>query len=97
MRHQRLRSANARRACAHDHGLQGGSGHAGAPVVSCMPAWMKVAQDRRRSPLAVITQQSWLLSFIDVFMGLTLLFLSLIFLVFLIKKPSAPAPAGAGH
>ncbi len=45
----------------------------------------------------VITQQSWLLSFIDVFMGLTLLFLSLIFLVFLIKKPSAPAPAGAGH
>ena len=45
----------------------------------------------------VITQQSWLLSFIDVFMGLTVLFLSLIFLVFLIKKPGGAAPAGSGH
>jgi len=45
----------------------------------------------------VITQQSSLLSFIDVFMGLTLLFFSLVFLTLLIKKPGAPAPAGSGH
>ena len=45
----------------------------------------------------VITQQSTLLSFIDVFMGLTALFFSLVFLTLLIKKPSAPAPAGSGH
>ncbi|MNT85210.1 hypothetical protein D3C72_2253420 [compost metagenome] len=45
----------------------------------------------------VITQQSTLLSFIDVFMGLTALFFSLVFLTLLIKRPSAPAPAGSGH
>ncbi len=45
----------------------------------------------------VVTQQSWLLSFMDVFMGLTLLFSCLIFLTLLIKKPSVAAPAGSGH
>lgn len=45
----------------------------------------------------VVTQQSWLLSFIDVFMGLTLLFFSLVFLTLLIKRPAAAAPAGSGH
>ncbi|MCA1969608.1 MAG: DHA2 family efflux MFS transporter permease subunit [Rhizobium sp.] len=45
----------------------------------------------------VITQQSWMLSFIDVFMGLTVLFFGLVFLALLIKKPSAAPPPGAGH
>lgn len=45
----------------------------------------------------VVTQQAWLLSFIDVFMGLTVLFVVLIFLVMLVKKPKGAAPAGAGH
>jgi MFS transporter, DHA2 family, multidrug resistance protein len=45
----------------------------------------------------VVTQQSWLLSFIDVFMGLTVLFVALIFLVLLLKKPTGAAPAGSGH
>ncbi|SSC67136.1 DHA2 family efflux MFS transporter permease subunit [Ciceribacter selenitireducens] len=45
----------------------------------------------------VITQQSWMLSFIDVFMGLTVLFFGLVFLALLIKRPSAAPPPGAGH
>jgi drug resistance transporter, EmrB/QacA subfamily len=45
----------------------------------------------------VVTQQAWLLSFMDVFMGLTFLFAGLIVLVGLIRKPSAAAPAGSGH
>ena len=45
----------------------------------------------------VVTQQAWLLSFMDVFMGLTVLFIGLIFLVMLLKKPQGAAPAGAGH
>ena len=44
----------------------------------------------------IITQQSWLLSFMDVFLLLTGLFASLIFFVFLIAKPAAPASAGGG-
>lgn len=44
----------------------------------------------------IITQQSWLLSFMDVFLLLTGLFASLIFFVFLIAKPAAPAGAGGG-
>jgi len=43
----------------------------------------------------VVTQQSWVMSFGDVFLGLTVLFGALVFLAFLIKKP-APRPAGAG-
>jgi DHA2 family multidrug resistance protein len=43
----------------------------------------------------VVTQQSWVMSFSDVFLGLTVLFGALVFLAFLIKKP-APRPAGAG-
>ncbi|MBR0558079.1 DHA2 family efflux MFS transporter permease subunit [Ciceribacter sp. L1K23] len=45
----------------------------------------------------IVTQQSWLLSFMDVFMGLTFLFAGLIVLVLMIKKPAAAAPAGSGH
>lgn len=45
----------------------------------------------------VITQQAWVMSFIDVFLVLTLLFASLVFLTFLIRKPSGAAPAGSGH
>ncbi|OHV84746.1 DHA2 family efflux MFS transporter permease subunit [Rhizobium sp. LCM 4573] len=43
----------------------------------------------------MITQQAWLMSFIDVFLTLTCLFAGLILLVMLISKPSAP-PAGSG-
>jgi len=45
----------------------------------------------------VATQQAWLLSFMDVFMGLTVLFTALVFLTLLLKKPKGAAPAGAGH
>jgi DHA2 family multidrug resistance protein len=45
----------------------------------------------------LVTQQSWLLSFIDVFTALTALFASLILLVMLIAKPSGQAGGGAGH
>jgi MFS transporter, DHA2 family, multidrug resistance protein len=45
----------------------------------------------------VATQQATLLSFMDVFMGLTVLFTSLIFMVLLLKKPKAAPPPGAGH
>jgi DHA2 family multidrug resistance protein len=45
----------------------------------------------------VVTQQAWLLSFMDVFMGLTLLFATLVFMVLLLKKPQGAAPEGAGH
>jgi MFS transporter, DHA2 family, multidrug resistance protein len=45
----------------------------------------------------VVTQQAWLLSFMDVFMGLTVLFAALVFLAMLLKKPKGAAPAGAGH
>jgi DHA2 family multidrug resistance protein len=44
----------------------------------------------------IITQQAWLLSFMDVFFILTALFGSLIFFVFLIAKPARPAGAGGG-
>lgn len=44
----------------------------------------------------VLTQQSWILSFMDVFIGLTILFASLVLLVALIKKPSASV-GGSGH
>ena len=45
----------------------------------------------------VVTQQAWLLSFMDVFLGLTVLFSCLVFLALLLKKPKGAAPAGAGH
>lgn len=45
----------------------------------------------------IATQQATLLSFMDVFMGLTVLFTSLIFTVLLLKKPKAAPPPGAGH
>jgi DHA2 family multidrug resistance protein len=45
----------------------------------------------------LVTQQAWLLSFIDVFMGLTVLFAALVVMVLLLKKPKAAAPAGSGH
>ncbi|MCQ1850629.1 DHA2 family efflux MFS transporter permease subunit [Neorhizobium galegae] len=44
----------------------------------------------------IITQQAWLLSFMDVFYILTGLFGSLVFFVFLIAKPARPAGAGGG-
>jgi len=44
----------------------------------------------------MITQQAWLLSFMDVFYILTVLFGSLIFFVFLIAKPASPAGGGGG-
>jgi DHA2 family multidrug resistance protein len=46
----------------------------------------------------IVTQQSWLLSFIDVFAILTVLFASLLLLVMLIAKPSGqPGGGGGGH
>ena len=45
----------------------------------------------------IVTQQSWLLSFIDVFTILTVLFASLLVLVTLIAKPSGQAGGGGGH
>ncbi|WP_159950081.1 DHA2 family efflux MFS transporter permease subunit [Rhizobium sp. 18065] len=45
----------------------------------------------------IVTQQATLLSFMDIFMGLTFLFGSLVFMTLLLKKPKAAAPAGAGH
>ncbi|MCO5731806.1 DHA2 family efflux MFS transporter permease subunit [Rhizobium sp. SSA_523] len=45
----------------------------------------------------MVHQQATIMSFIDVFMGLTILFGSLILLVSLISKPQAAPPAGGGH
>ncbi|CAH0341867.1 DHA2 family efflux MFS transporter permease subunit [Rhizobium sp. CECT 9324] len=45
----------------------------------------------------IVTQQATLLSFIDIFMALTVLFGSLVFMTLMLKKPKAAAPAGAGH
>ncbi|THV21628.1 DHA2 family efflux MFS transporter permease subunit [Peteryoungia ipomoeae] len=45
----------------------------------------------------VVTQQAWLMSFMDVFMTLTLLFAGLVFLSMALKKPKSAAPAGSGH
>ncbi len=46
----------------------------------------------------IVTQQAWILSFIDVFMILTALFSSLIVFALLIKKPQgAPGGGGGGH
>ncbi|MGR6433103.1 DHA2 family efflux MFS transporter permease subunit [Rhizobium sp. PAMB 3182] len=45
----------------------------------------------------IVRQQAWLLSFMDVFIGLSMLFFSLIFLAMILRKPKAAAPAGAGH
>ncbi|WP_137131463.1 DHA2 family efflux MFS transporter permease subunit [Rhizobium sp. FY34] len=45
----------------------------------------------------IITQQATVMSFIDVFMGLTFLFASLILLVMMIAKPKTAPPPGAGH
>ncbi|MGV8936494.1 MAG: DHA2 family efflux MFS transporter permease subunit [Allorhizobium sp.] len=47
----------------------------------------------------VVTQQASVMSFADVFLGLTVLFGSLVFLTFLIKKPGAPpkGAAASGH
>ena len=43
----------------------------------------------------MVRQQAYLLSFIDVFMLLTVLFTALVFMALLLKKPKAP-PKGAG-
>lgn len=45
----------------------------------------------------VVNQQAWIMAFIDVFLGLTLLFAILALMTSLIKKPSAVVPADAGH
>ncbi|KPF46226.1 DHA2 family efflux MFS transporter permease subunit [Rhizobium sp. AAP43] len=45
----------------------------------------------------VATQQAWLLSFMDVFLTLTVLFGALVVLAMLLQKPKSAAPAGAGH
>lgn len=45
----------------------------------------------------VVTQQAWMLSFIDVFLGLTALFSALIFMAMLIQKPRVAPPPGSGH
>lgn len=45
----------------------------------------------------MISQQATVMSFIDVFMGLTFLFSSLILLVMMIAKPKTAPPPGAGH
>lgn len=45
----------------------------------------------------VVTQQAWLMSFMDVFMTLTFLFAGLVFLSMALKKPKSAAPAGSGH
>jgi len=45
----------------------------------------------------MVTQQATIMSFIDVFTGLTFLFASLILLVVMIAKPKAAPPSGSGH
>ncbi len=45
----------------------------------------------------MVTQQAWMLSFIDVFLSLTALFSILVFCAFLIRKPAAKVGGGGGH
>ncbi|MGG7516792.1 DHA2 family efflux MFS transporter permease subunit [Allorhizobium undicola] len=45
----------------------------------------------------IVSQQAWIMSFIDVFMGLTVLFGILALMTVMIKKPQAVTPADAGH
>ena len=45
----------------------------------------------------MVMQQAWILSFIDIFTGLTVLFGSLVLLVAFMKKPKAAPPPGSGH
>jgi DHA2 family multidrug resistance protein len=45
----------------------------------------------------IISQQAWLLSFMDVFSILTVVFGSLICFVFLIAKPARQGGGGGGH
>ena len=47
--------------------------------------------------VGVVSQQAWILAFADVFLLLTVLFGSLVFLTVLIRKPSTKPPAGAAH
>lgn len=45
----------------------------------------------------LVTRQSWILSFIDIFTGLTVLFAALVFLVAFMKKPKPAGPQSSGH
>ena len=45
----------------------------------------------------MVSQQATIMSFIDVFMGLTILFGSLILLVSMISRPKAAPPPDAAH
>ena len=45
----------------------------------------------------LVRSQAWVMSFIDVFLGLTALFGGLVFLAMLMKKPAAAPPPGSGH
>ncbi|MCM2290789.1 DHA2 family efflux MFS transporter permease subunit [Allorhizobium sp. BGMRC 0089] len=45
----------------------------------------------------LVTQQAWIMAFIDVFIGLTVLFILLTVMTVMIKKPEAAVPADAGH
>ncbi|NTJ44912.1 DHA2 family efflux MFS transporter permease subunit [Agrobacterium larrymoorei] len=47
--------------------------------------------------VGVVSQQAWLLAFADVFLGLTILFSSLVLLTLLINKPKAAPPPDAAH
>jgi len=45
----------------------------------------------------MVTQQAYVMSFIDVFLLLTALFTVLAFGILLMKKPAAAAAGGGGH
>ncbi len=45
----------------------------------------------------LVRQQAWLLSFIDIFTGMTFLFSALVLLCVFMKKPKAAPPPGSGH
>ena len=47
--------------------------------------------------VGVVSQQAWLQAFADVFLALTVLFSTLIFLTLLIRKPKAAPPPDAAH
>ncbi|MBB4006792.1 DHA2 family efflux MFS transporter permease subunit [Allorhizobium taibaishanense] len=45
----------------------------------------------------MINQQAWIMAFMDVFLGLTIMFIALTFLSSMIKKPEGAVPADAAH
>jgi DHA2 family multidrug resistance protein len=47
--------------------------------------------------VGMMRREALVMSFADVFLGLTVLFFGLGLLAFLVKKPAAPAAAGGGH